>query len=41
MMNDLENAALITAVTILIIFFAGDPDLQDALIHWLMKGEQR
>lgn len=25
------------AIVVLIIFCAGDPDLLDALIHWLMR----
>lgn len=26
------------ALALLLIFFAGEPDLHDAMIHWLMKG---
>jgi hypothetical protein len=25
------------AIALILIFFYGDPDLSDALIHWLMK----
>ena len=34
---DIPGAALIIAASLLILFFEGDPDLQDALIYWLMK----
>lgn len=32
---DVDNSAV--ALVLLLIFFYGEPDLVDALIHWLMK----
>lgn len=32
------ESALILSVTLLILFFNGDPDLMDALIAWLRRG---
>ena len=32
-----NDGILISAVTMLIILFAGDPDIGDAITHWIMK----
>jgi len=32
-----DDAVVITLIIILFILFKGDPDLSDALIHYLMK----
>ena len=32
-----EGVAGIICITVLIILFGGDPDLADAVIHWLMQ----
>jgi len=33
----MADAALILGIVLLIIFFGGEPDLHDALMHYLMK----
>jgi len=33
----MADAALIIGIVLLIIFFGGEPDLHDALMHYLMK----
>lgn len=32
-----DNATLAVVIMVLCIFFGGDPDLIDAITHWLMK----
>lgn len=32
-----ENTAMLVVVLVLAILFGGDPDLMDAIIHYLMK----
>lgn len=32
-----ESALVVICITVLIILFAGSPDIQDALIQYLMK----
>jgi hypothetical protein len=34
------DIAVVVAIIILSVLFAGDPDLMDAIIHKLMEGEQ-
>jgi len=33
----MSDAALILGIVLLIILFGGEPDLHDALMHYLMK----
>lgn len=32
-----DDAAIILAIVFLAVLFGGEPDLMDAMIHWLMK----